>query len=489
MWPEEPSQTLNQYISKKGTDEFHDHISKRGRRTRRGCNQCKKIKKKCDETKPWCTRCVKKGVTCTWQEQKDGGEPSSDAAELLFSVSEDESDLNATETCSLIRTPDNNYMPFNDVKIRINDESSQIFLFKIFFNNIIDGLIPQKSLQSLSDLTFESLKNSPEFRNVVASLSAAFVYTVDDSKRNLVESMHDEALLTVMNLQTNDVTIEAKLHSLDFCILRALYTKTNNKELLRYLNMALDLTLQYTPRTPNLTFKVIVESLIYHFSVSRIVVPVEALDLRNPFIICGALRHYFPQYPDSQSNPLLGSALDIFISVAKVSYVFKKQDVSFEIQRLLLEEIECLMALQPMRAAPFAVADSFEENDCILVSIPSAKYITLLSCKLLLLHILPETVAGEFDAIVQDTISVLKRSRAYSCEVEICGLWGMFMLGINLKNTEDQEFMAEYFTQLWEKSHNLGYLKSISHMRYAWEKDVGFEILRDKNFSQDLCLN
>lgn len=110
-----------------------------------------------------------------------------------------------------------------------------------------------------------------------------------------------------------------------FCILRTWYTKTDNRALLIFVNKALDLISQHTPAVPSPRFKFLVESIIYHFAVSFIAIPENLLDNNNPFIICDAIRSYYPETLTLNSNSLLGPALDIFIIVAKVSYLFKKK--------------------------------------------------------------------------------------------------------------------------------------------------------------------
>lgn len=493
VWPEVPSQTLHQYISKKGLGEFADHITKRVKRTRSGCDQCRKIKKKCDESIPICRRCAKKGIECTLQGRSRFNESAGRVSNVSSTSSADGNNIQCAKPYLLAKNT--SIKMLDDIPMRINDGTSQMYLFNIFFDNIIVHISPKETVKFIADIAFATLKDSQAFRGVIASLAAAFMCTADGSSRMLLDGIQKQAISTALSWQTNNSRIvELKLQLLVFCILRTWYTKTDNRALLIFINKALDLISKHNPAVPSSRFKILVESIIYHFAVSFIAIPKTLLDNNNPFIICDALRRYYPETLTPNPNSLLGPALDIFIIVAKVSYLFKKENVSLEMISLMQEQVDSCLSLMPVKLAPFTLSVSSQHKSqdidapAIVIPVYLSPYITILACKLLLLHLISAN-SDDFNMIVEKMFSTLKFSRGCENEFVGCSQWGLFILGLNLQRVEDQNFIVSHFIAIWERSHNLGYLKSISLLKHAWKKGSGLDILREENFFEKLSLH
>lgn len=493
VWPEIPSQTLHQYINKKGLGEFAEHITKRVKRTRSGCDQCRKIKKKCDESMPICRRCAKKGIECTLQGRVRSNEPGSPLSNPSAISSANGNEIECAKPYLLAKNT--SIKMLDDIPMRINDGTSEMYLFNIFFDNIIVHISPKETVKFIADIAFATLKDSQEFRSVITSLAAAFMCTTDGSSKMLLDGIQNKALSTALNWKTNNSRIvELKLQLLVFCILRTWYTKTDNRASLIFINKALDVISQHNPAVPSSRFKILVESIIYHFAVSFIALPKNLLDNNNPFIICDAIRSYYPETLTLNPNSLLGPALDIFIIVAKVSYLFKKENVSLEMISLMQEQVDSCLSLMPVKLASFTLPVSsqhkFQDIDAPNIVIPVflSPYITILACKLLLLHLISPN-SDDFNMVVEKMLSTLRFSRDCENEFVGCSQWGLFMLGLNLQRIEDQNFIVSYFIAIWEKSHNLGYLKSISLLKHAWKKGSGLDILREEEFFQQVSLH
>lgn len=475
VWPDVPTQTVSQYIKKKGT-EVVDNIEKtKKKRTKTGCIECRKSKKKCDEVKPRCKRCVRKELSCSYLTESP----------IITCVEESES--------SCIRLVD---VPLHAREIVANNlvldnlnQSDMVFL-NVFFNRIIEKLIPKVSLKIMSEMTFDAIQNSEQLRKIVTSLSASFVYIIDHSRHHVLENTHHDALSSILSLRTHDIGIEEKLYSLIFTILRFLYLETNNNKLLTYISMAYSLIINNKLREPSKRFKILVESFIYHFSVSIIVALEENLKFTNPFMLCEELRNYFPSNPNFDTNPLLGESLDSYILLAKVSYLFKKPELFADTYKSLLEETNTVLYSQPMEILTKSEQDptQHDNRETIYIPVNIAVYINLLACKLMLLHLNSSEKEKEFVKTIDLMFSLLNISYDEG-EFEVFGLWGLFMLGLNLQGKEKRDFLIVYFRKLWEESHDLSYLKAISNLEYAWAKNEGFNILRDKRFLQNVSLH
>lgn len=482
VWPEVPTQTVSQYLQRKGT-EVVDNIEKaKKKRTKTGCIECRKSKKKCDEVRPRCKRCVRKGLSCSFLIESP----------TITCECVDESETLCIGTKSplieLSLEQANRRAVANNLILDDLIQSEMIFL-NVFFNRIIEKLIPKVSLKIISEITFDAIQNSEQLKKIVTSLSASFVYIVDHSKQHALENTHHDVLSSILSVRPHNFAIEEKLHSLIFTILRFSYSETNNSRLLKYISMAYNLIITNKLRERSIRFKILVESFIYHFSVSIIGASEENLKFTNPFVLCEELRNYFPLHPNFDTNPLLGGSVDSYLLLAKVSFLFKRPELFEENYESLWEETETVLYSQPMEILTKS-AQNFNElghRETIYIPLNIALYINLLACKLMLLYLNSSENGKEFRETIDIMFSLLNIAHDKD-EFEILGLWGLFMLGLNLEDREKRDFLVIYFRKLWRESSDLSCLKAITNLEYAWTQNEGLKILRNENFLQKVSL-
>lgn len=82
------------------------------RRSKTGCFNCRKIKKKCSETKPHCVRCQEKGLKCVWPASKNEKLPSdyvimSDSSATFFAANENNNNNNNKSSSTKEQLPKN----------------------------------------------------------------------------------------------------------------------------------------------------------------------------------------------------------------------------------------------------------------------------------------------------------------------------------------------------------------------------------------------
>ncbi|EMT72573.1 Transcriptional activator protein UGA3 [Fusarium odoratissimum] len=62
--------SLDRQFSSRETPRYPTTFRVWQRRTKTGCLTCRSRKKKCDETKPWCSACRRNGIICIWLQDK-----------------------------------------------------------------------------------------------------------------------------------------------------------------------------------------------------------------------------------------------------------------------------------------------------------------------------------------------------------------------------------------------------------------------------------
>lgn len=457
-------------------------------RAKTGCIQCRKVKKKCDESKPICQRCFKKEIGCSFLELNSYGisESSKKYSPTMpyLSISLQPLTPQPITSCTfqnpslsndLIIKPSPYFQKYNlldklgAVSKSIETANLQMFLINTFFNNVIETLTPKRSLKLISDITFDSITESPYVRDTITALSTAFIFNVDTSNQLVLK--HDNF--------RKEIAIEDKLHSIIFTILISLYTDIKNETTINNIQYAIELASNFNPLEPSKKFKVIVESIIYNFSVSIITSPANST-IKNPFEILQKWRNLYPTSPDLNSNPLLGHSLESYILIAKVSYIFKYPNLLDEYYSNLVQQIDQLLKLQPM---------NFSQTK-MTIPIYISTYINLLSLKLLLYHLKDQKTTMSYKSAIDNMLFII-RYTMYDAnnELELSGQWGIFMLGLNLTNKEDQLMLTKCFQNCWKKTKNIGFLKALKKFEYAWTKNIGFDILKNESFTSDLCLH
>lgn len=487
LWSDVPWQSLNQYINRHPDTKTH-LIDQKIKRSRNGCFHCKKIKKKCDEIHPQCGRCKKKSIDCIWldstKEQTKVNLEENNITLLNTKSSFAHAHAHAHADAIEIETLEakgTDSLELSDLMFYLNHRTTNPPLLNIFFNKIITTLVPGNSLKLISDITFDALKESSVLRKVAASLTTAYLYINDETKRHLIENMHNDAMSVIIGSKKDIYSLKWMLHSLVFSVLMCLYTEIDNSKLLNHIDMALELLLQFDSIFVDPSLNLLIESLIYHFSVSIIISPIERLGKKDIFILCNILRNYFPQNPDHNSNPLLGDSLDIFSVIAKSSYLFKTKLRKGEMCLDLLQSIDILIKSHS-RLSEITEYNTFQST----LKYP-IKYITLLACKMLLLSMLDDK-NGEISKIAHENLCILKNGKP-NTEGDIWGPWGIFIFSLQIKDSDDQEFVVDYFRSNWEETRNLGYFKAIDTLELAWKMEYPFEILRNDRILQKICLN
>lgn len=69
------------------------------------------------------------------------------------------------------------------------------------------------------------------------------------------------------------------------------------------------------------------------------------------------------------------------------------------------------------------------------------------------------------------------------------GYWGVFMFGLNLKTKFYRDFLVNYFVEMFDENKDVYYIKGCESLKYAWKRDIGFDILRDESFLNVICMN
>jgi hypothetical protein len=458
------SQSLNQYIGQNGLGNIDNNLINRDKRTRTGCIQCRKSKKKCDESKPACKRCFSKNIRCEWKQQSRN---STVFQENSMIIKNDLEDLT------------------NSPRIPFAIDTTSMFLFNIFFNMTIKTLVPERAIKIISEITLETFQASKEFRKVVESLSAAFLYNADSFKREIMESMHSDAMSAVIGIGFDVSSLECKLHSVILSIVRTVYIGTDNNKLAKLLKNALDLILQYKPSDIDQKVLLLIESFIYNFSVSVIFTPYDLIEDIDPFIVGDLLRSYFPDIPTEETNPLLDTSLDIFLLVGKVSYIFRKNSEKYEIHYILLDALERQLKFQPMNV----MFCSSNLDGFISIPINTKEYLTACACKMLIYDMLQIYDESDIDKIIDDVIFVLKNKENVERELSVCGLWGLFIFGLKLKQELHRKFILNLIENIWKETRNSHYIGNINYLKFAWNQNLGYSVLRDPKYLKSCSLN
>ena len=440
-------QTLNQFINDNGDDTLKQVNLKTQRRSRNGCIACRKAKKKCDENKPQCNRCVSKQIQCVFKTAKG------DKKQQTL-MKEEQENLGVLRNNSQMVIIESLTLP---PLVNVSFDH----LFKIFFNVTIKSLVPKESLQVISDLTLETFQKSTEFRDMFTSLSAAYLFSVDSSKHEVINEIHKKAMTQILRSFNKSDSFEWILHSIIFSILIKKYMSSNNEELLKYIYTGIELILSKNYIESSKTIRLLIESLFYHYSVSILITPLELLNKYHPFILCDILRSYFPDKATTESNLLLGETLDVLPIVAKTSFLFRKKSYDNEFYSTLVLAV----------------------NDLLKQEIKSSQkmiYITLIGCKMLLLDVFPIASKIEKDGLKELFFLVFNSLNESDMENGIFKLWGIFIIGLTLENKIDQDKIVNYLEKKWEITHNVGNLRAIDNLKLAWNQNKGLEMVENE---------
>lgn len=294
-------QSVNQFINDNGVEILKHVTLKTQRRSRNGCIACSKAKKKCDENKPQCNRCVGKQIQCVFKTAK------SDIIQQNLVKGEQ-------ENLEILRNNSQMVIMSENLALLPLDNASFDHLFNIFFNVTIKSLVPIESVQVISDLVLETFQKSTEFRDIVTLLSAAYPFSVDSSKHAVINEMHKKAMTQVRRSFYKSGSFDLILHSIIFSILSKTYMRSsNNEELLKDIYTGVEIILSKNNIESSRTIRLLIESLFYHYSVSIPITPLELLNKYHPFILCDILRSYFPDKATTKSNLLLGETFDVYL--------------------------------------------------------------------------------------------------------------------------------------------------------------------------------
>ena len=450
-------QTVNQFINDNGIEILEQVTLKTQRRSRNGCIACSKAKKKCDENKPQCNRCVGKQIQCVFKTAK-----SDKIQQNLVKEEHENLEVLRNNNQMVIISENLALLPLNNVPFD--------HLFNIFFNVTIKSLVPKESLQVISELTLETFRKSTEFRDILTSLSAAYLFSVDRSKHAAINGIHKKAMTQVLGSYNKSDSFDWVLHSIIFSILSKIYMSSNNEELLKDIYTGVEFILSKNNIESSRTIRLLIESLFYHYSVSILITPLELLNKYHPFILCDILRSYFPDKATTESNLLLGETLDVLPIVAKTSFLFRKKSYKNKFYSTLMMTV----------------------NDLLKKKIKSSQkmiYITLIGCKMLLLDVFPYASQIEKDGLKELFFSVFNSLDESDMENGLFKLWGIFIIGLTLENKIDQDKILSYLKKKWEITHNVGDLRAIDNLKLAWNQNRGLEMLENEMIVNQIFLS
>lgn len=554
IWSDMPSQSLNDFLKKNGVKSVECFLARKGKRSRGGCLSCKKAKKKCDEIKPVCSRCLDHEIVCAWNHK---GETDADMVKqlpenidmIMHTNAELEALLQSTTktitttnnnnnnnnnnnvimhtdaqlealflsppnspSASLSSSSSNNSLSFlNDMEIfniqhlepieidfekntiiedygKVNNipsvnapldiTTSFVTLLDFFFSNIIVSISPQQSVQILSEITLQSIHQCTSFRTIFSTFSASVAYNFDVEKQTYTDVIHRKAM-SLIKAESNPegIDLECKLHAVIFSMFRQVYKLTDNSELLEDIHEGIKILLLNRPTNPTKRFGILAETLLFNYAVSVIVTPQHILDKMDVSKICGHLRSFYPKVISRETNPLLGSYLDIVIILAKVSYFFRCKDlISNNSHSQLLLKINQILIYMTNVGIKDPLTNIFF-------------YINVIAMKLLLLNSMSYQDETESERLKDDTLQKLMIARYRITQIEVYGIWGLFVFGLTLDDSRSQSIIVDYFRLCNEKRKSAKIEKLIDCLRYAWRHQAGLEILRDEEFISKVCLN
>ena len=465
------NQTFKQFVDENGSDLVNAFSNRHFQRSKTGCLSCVKSKKKCDENKPQCDRCIRRNISCIYANSP----PYSPSIEEVISLEEteytpsleiespfDEQKIIPLKKNTLIRIPEH-------IPLCLNDNFSFDTCFNIFFNVTIKLLLPKESLEAASDFTLDLLKRSAEFRKMITSVSVAQLFSPDTSKHVIVNQIHTEATKEIQKSNEYKHSSELILFSLLFSILKKLYIKTHNREVLSDIYSGIELVLAKNFIKPTGALAFLTESLYYHYVLSILMIPNKVLDFYNPFILCDIFRNFFPKNVTRESNLLLWDTIDMMHIIAKTSFIFKKKSYQDEVYLNLLFETNCFL-------------NEFAKSEKKMV------YIALLTCKLMLLETSDTKFPTQRRGIIDEFFVAFDELRMKESYSEMFNLWGIFIIGLILERKLEQEKVIDYLYGEWEATHIACYLRAIDSLKFTWEENKGLEVLEDESVSYQIFL-
>ncbi|TID28461.1 hypothetical protein CANINC_002456 [Pichia inconspicua] len=411
------------------------------RRTKTGCIPCRLSRRKCDEAKPTCQRCSNQNKNCTWPSS-----PNQSLTQILAADSVSDYNFSTTK-----------------------------------FKRVRTGF-PSHSIQVISDLTLKTCQHEG-FEKILKYISAAHLTNIDNSKSIIIESLHSSALSSVLKTELNSVTLELRLSTYLFSILGMTFIGLDNDKLLKYVYLSLDLILKHNLTPVSTTYNLLLESFIYNYSISVIITPPEILKKYDPFFVCKILEQLVPSDWNTDETPFLNISVDIFLIAAKVSSLFKTKSIDFSKHQMLLVKLEEVCHRQP------CVVQLSTQSERIFVPQSRANYLMIAACKILLWYLLPQNNDEKINTLIEETINYLKISTNLKKDETLFALWGIFIIGIQLKREEHKEFLNAMLFAVWEERKNTGWLNAMNKLHIVWNKNLDLEVLHSKEFLSNMWFN
>lgn len=238
-----------------------------------------------------------------------------------------------------------------------------------------------------------------------------------------------------------------------------------------------------------------IESFIYNYSVA-ILFANDVSDLPNPFLAFKELSHVLrcPIYHcefEWMNNPVLGSALDAFEILAKVSFI-ARVPMPLDPRSLWYQRAQQLQNMSAFYTSP-VIPMHIKKLDkqkyaSAKLSFLVGKIVTK-SCYLLITKILQYQDFNHRDYHIQMIVTeMLHAYRAIPRYNNIWGIlpWSLVVSGLFVLDERDREDIFKYLGYVGEISHNQSTFKLKAFLKKAWGKptDEGINMLFSR---EDLC--
>ncbi|CAI8497316.1 unnamed protein product [Hanseniaspora opuntiae] len=389
----------------------------------------------------------------------------------------------------------------------------ELLLYYSFFNYFLPQVGPQNTLPQLStSVTFPQIEHNSIVKSVFKCCGATFLawcqpneYSkvaedlYDESKKSLQKLLGEKQYLYDVSSVSNDVNspdsistnnsmgfnyrkikgnedwiiacfqllvLRDKLKNGQDVVDRCLENLSHSFETIqnRYL---LDSSSDI-PNTP--IDRMLLESFVYNYTVSiSVAKDFNSKNLPNPFDpiitrLVGMLK--FPIFENCEvewlNNPVLGSSVECFIMLAKVSYLGTlklplEKDSIWEIRAKELQQ-QCLYYSPP--ALPFKIKNNMEKYAKYRPGLLSGSIVSK-SCYLLLFKILNYETMSDKDILDDvDIRNVVKYVVSALNEIELgdkllCILqWSLLIIGAYAKTLEERFVISKYVISVGETIHS-----------------------------------
>ncbi|SGZ38667.1 uncharacterized protein HGUI_00867 [Hanseniaspora guilliermondii] len=402
--------------------------------------------------------------------------------------------------------------PLNNIGNKENNER-ELLLYYSFFNYFLPQVGPQNTLPQLStSVTFPQIEHNSIVKSVFKCCGATFLawcqpneYSkvaedlYDESKRSLQKLLGEKQYIYDVSNISNDINspdsistnnsmgfnyrkikgnedwiiacfqllvLRDKLKNGQDVVDRCLENLSHSFETIqnRYL---LDSSSEI-PNTP--IDRMLLESFVYNYTVSiSVAKDFNSKNLPNPFDpiitrLVGMLK--FPIFENCEvewlNNPVLGSSVECFIMLAKVSYLGTlklplEKDSIWEIRAKELQQ-QCLYYSPP--ALPFKIKNNMEKYAKYRPGLLTGSIVSK-SCYLLLFKILNyETMSDKEILDDIDIRNVVKYVVNALNEIELgdkllCILqWSLLIIGAYAKTLEERFVISKYVISVGETIHS-----------------------------------